>query len=71
MCSSDLTGLQQAADGSVYASALDGIVLTSRDGGNHFTTRQSSDRMPYTGFVLNQKGVPILLSREGPKTQLP
>jgi photosystem II stability/assembly factor-like uncharacterized protein len=68
---SSVTGLQQAADGSVYASALDGIVLTSRDGGNHFTARQSSDRMPYTGFVLSQKGAPILLSREGPKTQLP
>ena len=67
---SSITGLAQLPDGRVLASALDGVVLVSADGIN-FKARQSVDRLAYTAVVATAGGKPLLMSRAGPRTELP
>lgn len=67
---SSITGLTQLPDGRVLAAALDGVVLVSADGVS-FKALQSVDRLAYTAVVATAGGKPLLLSRAGPRTELP
>jgi photosystem II stability/assembly factor-like uncharacterized protein len=68
---SSITGLAQLPDGRVVASALDGVVLVSSDGGRTFKAAQSADRLTYTAVLANAAGKPLLMSRAGPRAELP
>lgn len=67
---SSITGLTQLPDGRVLASALDGVVLVSA-GDLNFKALQSVDRLAYTAVMATASGKPLLLSRSGPRTELP
>ena len=67
---SSITGLAQMPDGRVLASALDGMVLVSTDGLG-FKARQSADRISYTAVLSAPSGKPLLMSRAGPRAELP
>jgi photosystem II stability/assembly factor-like uncharacterized protein len=67
---SSITGLAQASDGRILASALDGVVLASSDG-LRFEARQSASRLSYTAVLFAPGGKPLLMSRAGPRADLP
>jgi photosystem II stability/assembly factor-like uncharacterized protein len=67
---SSITGLAQAADGRIVASALDGVVLVGRDD-KPFDVRQAPDRVAFTAVVVDRNGAPVLMSRAGPRVELP
>jgi photosystem II stability/assembly factor-like uncharacterized protein len=67
---SSITGLAQLSDGRVLASALDGVVMTSADG-LRFEARQSPDRLSYTAVLPAASGRTLLMSRSGPREELP
>lgn len=60
-----ITGLAQAADGTIYGVGLEGMTIMSKDHGQSFTHVQRGDRLPMTTLLVNQRGEPILFSKEG------
>jgi hypothetical protein len=50
---------------NIAASSLDGITLTSNDGGMNFTGVQRVDRTALTAIVDSQAGSPIFFSTNG------
>lgn len=67
---SSITGLAQLPDGRIVVSALDGVVMVSTDD-LRFKTRQSADRLSYTAVLPAASGRPLLMSRSGPRGELP
>lgn len=64
---SSITGL--AAQGErVWASALDGVRLESRDGGRHFAVSQREDRVSLDTLAIRPQGEPQWFSERGPLT---
>jgi hypothetical protein len=67
---SSITGLAQAANGRIVASALDGVVLVGRTHGS-LVVRQSPERIAFTAVVIGRSGEPVLMSRAGPRADVP
>ncbi|NUT16671.1 MAG: glycosyl hydrolase [Cupriavidus sp.] len=51
--------------GKIYATALDGVLLTSTDDGKSFSASQRDDRLPLTAAAGGAKGELLLYSKSG------
>ncbi|MEO8388759.1 YCF48-related protein [Polaromonas sp.] len=67
---SSITSLAASA-AHVVAVGLDGLMLDSDDAGSTFTAHVRSDHLPLTTLTLDDKGQPILYSRQGVATNNP
>lgn len=63
---SSITGIAQLSDGRVFAVGLDGTSMTSDDRGTAFVAKQREDRLSMTTLTLNDKGKPVVFSKQGP-----
>jgi photosystem II stability/assembly factor-like uncharacterized protein len=52
------------ADGVIFASAKDGVLLESVDGGTKFIWKQRNDRLPINSIIPVERGV-LLLTKKG------
>ncbi|WER48408.1 YCF48-related protein [Cupriavidus sp. WKF15] len=52
-------------DGKVFATALDGVLLTSADDGKSFVATQRADRLPLTAAAVASSGVLLQYSKAG------
>ena len=52
------------ADGVIFASAKDGVLLESVDGGINFIWKQRDDRLPINSIISVERGV-LLLTKKG------
>ncbi len=61
---SSITALA-AAGSQLIGVGLDGLVLRSGDGGTTFSAHVRDDRLPLTAVAFDEKGQPVLYSRQG------
>lgn len=62
---SSVTDFSAGPNASVVASALDGVVLESRDDGKTFHGTQRAGREPLTAVSVTSSGKPVLFSQAG------
>lgn len=66
---SSITGMSETAAG-VVAVGLDGVVLTSVDGGRGFVAAQRVDRLAFTAVTSGGAGQPLGFTRRGAVSEL-
>ncbi len=62
---SSITAIQASA-GQVIAVGLDGLVVSSHDGGRTFEERRNADGLSLTAVLAREHDRPLLFSRRGP-----
>jgi photosystem II stability/assembly factor-like uncharacterized protein len=61
---SSITSLVQVGS-TVYGAGFDGLLLSSTDGGHHFTVARRDDRLPLTALVATAAGGVTVFSKMG------